>query len=336
MNNDTILKVNELKTYFYLPNGSTIKAVDGISFGVHKGEIFGVVGESGSGKSVTARSIMRMVESPGKIIAGDIWFNGKNIVGISDKEIEKIRGTEISIIFQDPSMSLNPLFTIGKQFADTIVAHEKNIDKNSIKERIINCLSIVGVPDAKNAYDKYACNFSIGFIQRIAIALAIVLNPILIIADEPTTALGITIQAQILKVLQDIQKKFQTSMIFITHDFGVISQIATKVMVMYAGKCVEYSDKLSLLTKPKHPYTVGLIKSVPLVERDRSTPLFVIPGFPPDLSKLANGCPYYPRCEYGKSKCMKETPTLCEVEPGHLCACHFPLKESDNIINFGD
>jgi oligopeptide/dipeptide ABC transporter ATP-binding protein len=208
---------------------------------------------------------------------------------------------------------------------DTMLAHFPKMNKREMKDKIMTFLHMVGIPDPNISYFKYPCDFSEGFIQRIAIALAIILNPNLIIADEPTTALGITIQAQILEVLQDIQHKLNTSMMFITHDFGVVSQKADNILVMYAGRCVEYSDKKSVLLKSYHPYTRGLIQSVPLIERDRSEPLTLIPGFPPNLANLEEGCLFYSRCNYHKPKCKRVRPELIEIEKDHSCACFFPL-----------
>ncbi len=319
--NKLLLDVEDLKTYFFLEGGRILKAVDGISFRVNRGETLGIVGESGSGKSVTARSILRVVEPPGKIVGGKIRFDGEDLLSISD--MGKIRGKRISMVFQDPGAALDPLFTVGNQYVETITANLKCSHAIAI-ERSIKSMKEVGVPDPAAALQQYPMEFSAGMIQRLMIGLAISCDPDLILADEPTTTLGVTIQAQILHTLAKTQKELGMAMILITHDFGVISQMADDIMVMYAGKCMEYSDKHTMLVKPKHPYTIGLINSVPSIENETISRLKEIPGFPPDMLNLKPGCPFAPRCDRAKKECQIEMPHLEEIEPDHWIACYFP------------
>jgi ABC-type dipeptide/oligopeptide/nickel transport system ATPase component len=286
--NDILLTVKDLRTHFFLAGGNVLKAVDGVSFSVHRGQTLGIVGESGSGKSVTARSILRVVESPGKIVSGQIIFDGIDLLSLAD--MKDIRGKRISMIFQDPGTALDPLFKVGDQYIETITSNLK-INRNQAQVKALEAMKAVGVPDPSSALEQYPMEFSAGMIQRLMIGLAISCDPDLILADEPTTTLGVTIQAQILKTLSDIQRKLGMSMILITHDFGVISQMADQIMVMYAGKCMEYCNKETLLSYPRHPYTVGLIRSVPSIEREKIERLQVIPGFPPDMLNLPAGCP---------------------------------------------
>jgi oligopeptide transport system ATP-binding protein len=319
--NNILVDVEDLKTYFFLEGGRILKAVDGISFKVNRGETLGIVGESGSGKSVTARSILRVVEPPGKIVGGKIIFEGEDLLSISD--MGKIRGKRISMVFQDPGAALDPLFTVGNQYVETITANLKCSHPVAI-ERAIKSMKAVGVPDPVSTLKQYPMEFSAGMIQRLMIGLAISCDPDLILADEPTTTLGVTIQAQILQTLVKTQQELGMAMILITHDFGVISQMANDIMVMYAGKCMEYSDKKTMLVKPKHPYTIGLINSVPSIENETISRLKEIPGFPPDMLNLKPGCPFAPRCDRAKEECRLEMPNLEEIEPSHWIACYYP------------
>ncbi|NMC14799.1 MAG: ABC transporter ATP-binding protein [Chloroflexi bacterium] len=319
--NDLLLDVQDLRTYFFLDGGRVLKAVDGVSFKVHRGETLGIVGESGSGKSVTARSILRVVEAPGKIVGGKILFEGQDLLTLSN--MEKIRGKRISMVFQDPGAALDPLFTVGSQYVETITANIKSTHQQAI-DRAIKSMKAVGVPDPTSALHQYPMEFSAGMIQRLMIGLAISCDPSLILADEPTTTLGVTIQAQILRTLANTQKELCMAMILITHDFGVISQMADDIMVMYGGKCMEYSDKNTMLVKPRHPYTLGLIHSVPSIEKETISRLKEIPGFPPDMLNLPPGCPFAPRCERAKEQCHIEVPPLEEIENKHWIACYYP------------
>jgi oligopeptide/dipeptide ABC transporter ATP-binding protein len=320
--NGPLLRVDGLRTYFFLDNGRVLKAVDGVSFQVDRGRTLGIVGESGSGKSVTARSILRIVERPGRIVAGKVMFDGTDLLSLSD--MGPIRGKRISMVFQDPGTALDPLFRVGDQFLETIQVNLK-LSANEARSRAIEAMAAVGVPDPPSALDQYPMDFSAGMIQRLMIGLAISCYPDLILADEPTTTLGVTIQAQILETLADIQQKFAMAIILITHDFGVISEMADDIYVMYAGTCMEFGTKAALLLRPRHPYTVGLINSVPSIEADRVDRLRTIPGFPPDMLNLPQGCPFAPRCERASTECLSAKPAMSEAEPGHWVACYHPV-----------
>lgn len=327
---DRLLTVKNLKTYFYTASG-VVKAVDGVSFTLDKGKTLGIVGESGSGKSVTASSIMRLIpQPPGKIVDGEIIFEDKNILEMSKNELLDLRGKDIAMIFQDPMTALNPVFTIGSQIKEAILAH-RDIPKKEAKKLAIDSLKLVGIPDAESRYDSYPYEFSGGMRQRVMIAMAIVCNPKLLIADEPTTALDVTIQAQVLDLMKNLQKQFNTSILIITHDIGVIWEIADYVMVMYAGKTVEYTDTINLYKNPKHPYTWGLLDSIPKRNSIKNEPLNTIKGNPPDLRTTGVGCNFASRCPYAKEYCKKNEPELIEVEENHFVACHFQTKGSQLV-----
>ncbi|MGE5678378.1 MAG: ABC transporter ATP-binding protein [Pseudomonadota bacterium] len=323
---EVLLEVKDLKTYFHMPSGKVVKAVDGVSFSLKRGSVLGIIGESGSGKSVTSRSIMRIVDNPGKIEGGEIVFKGQDILKIPDSKMAKIRGSQISLIFQDPTTSFNPYTTIGEQLTEAYLVHKK-ASKDEIRQRCIEVLKLVGISNHEEIMKKYPCEFSAGFRQRIFIAMSMIFNPDLLIADEPTTSLGITIQAEIIEALIEVKEKIGNSVIIITHDFGVVSQFSDDIFVMYAGRCVEYSPKKQLLLYPRHPYTVGLIRSVPLLEVRKTKRLKSIPGFPPDMVNLPKGCAFAPRCEYAQKICHEEQPVLREVEKGRMVACHNPLMD---------
>ncbi len=324
--NERLLEVNNLQTYFYTSSG-VVKAVDGVSFSLKKGQTLGIVGESGSGKSVTASSIMRLVPSPpGKIAGGEIIFDGKDILKLSRKELLNVRGRDIAMIFQDPMTALNPVFTIGKQISEAILVHRK-ISKDDAKKLTIQALETVGISDAESRYKNYPFEFSGGMRQRAMIAMAIVCNPKLLIADEPTTALDVTIQAQVLELMKNLQKELNTSILIITHDLGVIWEMADYVMVMYAGKTVEYTDMINLYKNPKHPYTWGLLDSIPKRNSEKNEPLNTIEGNPPDLRNTGVGCNFAGRCPYAKDICSKKQPPLIELETNHFVACHFQTKK---------
>jgi oligopeptide/dipeptide ABC transporter ATP-binding protein len=315
-----------LQTYFYTSSG-VVKAVDGVSFSLKKGQTLGIVGESGSGKSVTASSIVRLVPSPpGKIAGGEIIFDGKDILKLSRKELLNVRGRDIAMIFQDPMTALNPVFTIGKQISEAILVHRK-ISKDDAKKLTIQALETVGISDAESRYKNYPFEFSGGMRQRAMIAMAIVCNPKLLIADEPTTALDVTIQAQVLELMKNLQKELNTSILIITHDLGVIWEMADYVMVMYAGKTVEYTDMINLYKNPKHPYTWGLLDSIPKRNSEKNEPLNTIEGNPPDLRNTGVGCNFAGRCPYAKDICSKKQPPLIELETNHFVACHFQTKK---------
>lgn len=330
-----LLEVKDLKTHFYTASG-VVKAVDGVSFSIDKGKTLGIVGESGSGKSVTASSIMGLIPSPpGKICGGEILFEGKDLLKCEKDELLDIRGKDIAMIFQDPMTALNPVFTVGSQISEAILAHQK-LSKEEAKNLAINALETVGIPDAKSRYKCYPYEFSGGMRQRAVIAMGIVCNPKLLIADEPTTALDVTIQAQILELMKNLQNKLDTSILIITHDLGVIWEITDYVMVMYAGRTVEYADTITLYDRAKHPYIWGLLDSVPNLEDDKDKVLNAIKGNPPDLRTTGEGCNFAGRCPYAQGICKKKQPELLEVEPNHFVACHFQTFDTSLEKRRGD
>ncbi|UII57543.1 ABC transporter ATP-binding protein [Cytobacillus spongiae] len=313
-----LLEVRNLKTYFY-NDGTETPAVDGVSFELKRGETLGIVGESGSGKSITSLSILQLVPKPhGKIVDGEIVFKGRNLIGLSEKEIRKIRGNEISMIFQEPMTSLNPVYTIGNQIAEVMILHQK-LSKNQAKEKVIDILKTVGIPNAEKRIDQYPHQLSGGMRQRVMIAMALACNPDLLIADEPTTALDVTTQAQILELMNDLKKKTNTSILFITHDLGVIADSAEKVAVMYLGRVVEYTDVETFFEDPKHPYSKGLITSIPsLTNRvERLTP---IQGQVPRPSDVTEGCRFAGRCKEARALCVAEEPPLLSIDD-HKTRC---------------
>ena len=315
-----LLEVKDLKTYFFTHEG-TVKAVDGINLKVNKGETLGLVGESGCGKSVTALSIMRLIPSPpGKVVGGKIHFEGKNLLELSEKEMRKIRGRKISMIFQEPMTSLDPMFTIGDEIAEVIKLHQ-GLNKDEARKKAIESLRIVGMPDPEKRINEYPHELSGGMRQRAMIAMALSCNPALLIADEPTTALDVTIQAQILRLIDELRKKFGTSVLLITHDLGVIAETCDNVAVMYAGHIVEHTDVNTLFRDPLHPYTKGLMKSIPRLDIDAER-LEIIRGLVPNLLNMPPGCPFHPRCDFCSEVCTKELPKLIETEKNHLVRCH--------------
>ena len=320
--NETILDVKGLKTYFYTEDG-VVKAVDGVDFSVKKGEVLGLVGESGCGKSVSSFSILRLVSPPGRITGGEIIFEGKDILKLSKDEMVKMRGDRISMIFQQPQSSLNPVFRVGDQVAEVLMIH-KGMKKKEAWDRAVELLTQVGIPDPAKKAESFPHEMSGGQAQRVMIAMALALSPKLLIADEPTTALDVTIQAQILHLIQDLREKTDTAVILITHDLGIIAEMADRVAVMYAGEIVEYADAEPVFAHPLHPYTQGLIGSIPVLGKvvDR---LEVIPGLVPNLIDLPAGCRFAPRCvlreKFGLTICEQQKPDLVEVEPDHKVRC---------------
>ncbi|ELK40966.1 oligopeptide ABC transporter ATP-binding protein [Brevibacillus agri BAB-2500] len=311
--------MQDLAVYFY--SSGVVKAVNGVSFDLKQGETIGIVGESGSGKSVTSTAILGLIPSPpGKIERGSILFEGKELTKLSQAEMRKIRGNEISMIFQDPMTSLNPVFTVGNQIMEVIRLHQQ-LDKKAARERAIEMLKLVGIPEPEKRLEQYPHEFSGGMRQRVMIAIALACNPKLLIADEPTTALDVTVQAQILDLMKKLQDDLQTSIIMITHDLGVVWESCQKVLVMYAGNTVEYATVEDLYQNPLHPYTWGLLDSQ--IKSDTAGKLPSIPGNPPDLREDIAGCYFAPRCPYAKDKCLSERPPLVEAGPNHLVACHF-------------
>ena len=316
----TLLEIKNLKTHFFTHEG-TVKAVDGVSFKINQGETLGIVGESGSGKSVTALSVMRLIpHPPGKIVGGEIYFEGKDLLKLDDKEIRKMRGKKISMIFQEPMTSLDPVFTIGHEIGEVIQLHQ-GLNKEEVRKKSMEILKIVGMPDVEKRIDNYPHELSGGMRQRVMIAMALSCNPTLLIADEPTTALDVTIQAQILRLINDLKDKFGASVMLITHDLGVIAEMCDNVAVMYAGNIVEYTDVYTLFNNPLHPYTKGLNKSMPRMNVEAEH-LDAIPGTVPNLLDLPSGCPFHPRCNLSFKKCVEEMPELIEIENSHLVRCH--------------
>jgi oligopeptide transport system ATP-binding protein len=317
-NNSIILSVKDLQTHFY-GDGSVVKAVDKVSFELKKGETLGIVGESGSGKSVTNLSILRLIPyPPGKIVGGQVLFDNKDLMKLSEKELRSIRGKRIAMIFQDPMTSLNPFMSIGAQLKEITELHE-GLSSSQSRKKAIEMLELVGIPDAPRRIDDYPHQFSGGMRQRVMIAMALSCKPELLIADEPTTALDVTIQAQILELIKDLKEKIGTSIILITHDLGIVAGMADNVAVMYAGKIVEYAPTKDLFSKPHHPYTKGLLRSVPDPSSEKER-LFQISGLPPDLSNLPKGCPFFPRCDKVKNECQ-EPPLIKQLNENHYSAC---------------
>jgi peptide/nickel transport system ATP-binding protein/oligopeptide transport system ATP-binding protein len=317
---EELLKIEGLNTYFFTHEG-TVKAVNNINLILKKGETLGLVGESGCGKSVTAYSIMRLIPSPpGKIVDGKIIFEGKNLLELDEKEMRKIRGKKISMIFQEPMTSLDPMFTIGDEISEVIRLHQ-GLNKEESMKKAIESLKTVGMPDPEKRIKEYPHELSGGMRQRAMIAMALSCNPALLIADEPTTALDVTIQAQILRLIEDLKKKFEASIIMITHDLGVIAETCDNVAVMYAGYIVEQTSVNYLFMKPLHPYTKGLLKSIPRLDIDKER-LDIIKGIVPNLLDLPTGCPFHPRCDLCFDKCKKELPELLEIKKNHLVRCH--------------
>jgi oligopeptide/dipeptide ABC transporter ATP-binding protein len=313
-----LLEVSNLRTYFYTEAG-VVKAVDGMSLDVGKSEAVGLVGESGSGKSVTAQSILRIVPPPGRIVEGSIKFHETDIMQKSDDEMRMLRGSEIAVIFQDPTSSLNPVYTVERQLTDIIMLHQ-DITKREAIEKAESLLTQVGISEPVKRMRAYPHELSGGMRQRVAIARALSCEPSLLLADEPTTSLDVTIQAQVLELLKQLQVEYEMSMIMITHDMGIIADLTSRVTVAYAGKVMEFADTRSVFTNPKHPYTEALLKAVPSIRRTGA--LEVIPGNIPNLIEPPMGCVFHPRCKYAKEICAREIPSLEEVDSGHFVACH--------------
>ncbi|MCC5909455.1 MAG: ABC transporter ATP-binding protein [Clostridiaceae bacterium] len=314
---ENLLEIKGL-TIRYTTEEGTVKAVENMSVEIAKGETLGIVGETGAGKTTTALGIMQLIPNPpGKIEGGEIIFEGENLIGKSAAQLRKIRGNKISMIFQDPMTSLNPVMTVGEQIAEVIQLHEKKSAKESmIKAQ--DMLETVGIPGDR--YKDYPHQFSGGMRQRVVIAIALACNPQLLIADEPTTALDVTIQAQVLNLMKKLKEEFETSMIMITHDLGIVAEICDKVAIMYAGNVVEYTDRDTLFTSPKHPYTLGLFNSIPNIEEDEDK-LKPIKGLMPDPTDLPSGCPFHPRCPKATPECAERTPNPVAVKDGHVVSC---------------
>ncbi len=327
-----LLEINNLSTYFFTQDG-VVKAVDDISYGLEEGEVLGVVGESGCGKSVHALSIMRLVPSPpGRTVSGEVVFEGENLLTMDGAEMRNIRGNRIAMVFQEPMTSLNPVLTIGRQLTETLELHQ-DMSGQQARTRAAELLQTVGLSDAARRLGDYPHQFSGGMRQRVMIAMALSCNPRLIIADEPTTALDVTIQAQILELMQELARDFGTAMIIITHNLGVVARYADNVNVMYAGRIIETGTAQEIYHNPKHPYTLALLNSVPRLDASERIRLDAIAGLPPDLVNLPEGCSFAPRCKYVFEQCLDETPMLVEAAQGHNSACwrHRELRELSGI-----
>jgi len=319
---DHLLEVDDLKMYFHTRDG-VVKAVDGVSYTLDAGETLGVVGESGSGKSVTALTMLGLIPMPpGRVEGGDVRFKGRSLLKMKADELRSIRGNEIAMIFQDPMTSLNPVYRIGRQIAEPVRTH-KGASKAQARERAIELLSLVGIPHPEKRVDDYPHQFSGGMRQRAMIAMALACNPDILIADEPTTALDVTIQAQILELMQEIQDRTNSAIIMITHDLGVVADMADRVLVMYGGKPVEYGTLDEVFTSPLHPYTWGLMDSIPSHGMTEKCELCPIKGQPPSLINVPSGCAFHPRCPYAKDVCLTRGPEFRNVRSGHGAACHF-------------
>jgi oligopeptide/dipeptide ABC transporter ATP-binding protein len=316
---EKLIEVKDLKIDFMI-EGVPRRIIDNISFEIYRGEVLGVVGESGSGKTVTAKSILRLLPNPpGKIVGGEILFDGTDILQMDMDSLMKIRGNAISMIFQEPMSSLNPVFTCGDQIKEGVRLHQ-NMDNKAARQKAIDLLKMVGIPMPEQRIDSYPHELSGGMRQRIMIAMALICSPQLLIADEPTTALDPTIQAQILDLIRKVQKEIGMSVMYITHDLGVVAETCDRVMVMYAGQIVEKADVAELFTKPGHPYTQGLLKAIPRLNTKRER-LYVIKGMVPHFADMPVGCSFHPRCPYADNQCVEQKPTLREIKEGHLAAC---------------
>lgn len=325
MEDNILIKVENLETHFFLEEG-VLKALNDVSFHINKGETLGVVGESGCGKSLTALSIMRLVQSPpGKIVGGKIIFEGEDLLQKSKREMRKIRGRKIAMVFQEPMTSLNPVLTVGFQINETLRIH-RGLSKQQAKDKTIEMLKVVNMPLPEQRYNEYPHQLSGGMRQRVMIAMALACNPSLLICDEPTTALDVTVQAQILKLINDLKKRLDMSVMMITHDLGVVSEMADRVIIMYAGRIVEESDGKSIFSKPLHPYTEALLKSVPKTNTENEE-LYMIKGMVPNLLEEHRGCLFAPRCDFARDMCLKEEPKLISYKDGRKVRCHKYSKE---------
>ena len=326
MENKHLIDIEDLRVSFFTPGGE-VQAVRGVSWFLNEGEALGIVGESGSGKSVSAYAIMRLLQSPGRVIGGTIRFNGVDMLSLSESDMRHIRGNDIAMIFQDPMTSLNPVYTVGDQLREPLKLHLNMKGKEATK-RAEELLAMVGIPDPKRRLKQYPFEFSGGMRQRVMIAMALACEPKLLIADEPTTALDVTIQAQILEIMKDLKKRCCMSIVLITHDLGIVSDICDKIIIMYSGEIMEYGPIETLFANPKHPYTIGLIRSLPKIDQKEGEPLTPIEGSPVDLMHPPAGCPFAPRCEQCMKVCLTEKPPYFEMEPNHFTACwlHYDRK----------
>jgi oligopeptide transport system ATP-binding protein len=322
-----LLEVKGLKTRFFTEDG-VVHAVNGISYDLEEGDALGIVGESGCGKSVSVLSVMRLIpEPPGKIVGGEVFFEGRDMLKMDPEEVRKVRGNKIAMVFQDPMTSLNPVLTIGRQIDEALELH-MGMDKHQARERTVELLEMVGIPEAANRADDYPHQFSGGMRQRVMIAMALSCNPRILIADEPTTALDVTIQAQIVELVKRLRDDIGMTTVWITHDLGVVAGLAEKLIVMYAGYIVERASVKDVYGDPRHPYTIGLLGSLPRLDETRKRRLYSMRGLPPDLIDLQPGCPFAPRCDYVIDRCREETPPLKPVALGHEIACWVDVRSS--------
>ncbi len=324
---ENLLEVKDLKVTFFTPAGE-VKAVDGISYSIKENEVMGVVGESGSGKSVEAYSIMGLLQNPGKIVGGSVTFEGEDLLAYTEAQRREFRGNKASMIFQNPMTCLNPVYTIGDQLMEALTCHDKSISKEEARRRAIEMLELVGINNADKRVDQYPHEFSGGMRQRAMIAMALICHPKLLIADEPTTALDVTIQAQILELMKDLQKKTGMAIIFITHNLGVVAEICDKVSVMYAGHIMEQGKVDDIFYSPAHPYTQGLLRSMPNLDDEKGKKLIPIEGTPVDLLDPPKGCAFGPRCEHCMKVCLTKQPPLMEVGDQHYSACWLHVMEA--------
>ena len=327
----TLLEVENMQTQFFTSAG-TVKAVDGISYVVDEGETVAIVGESGCGKSVSALSILRLIpDPPGRIVGGRVLLQGNDLLTLPDKDIRRVRGRDIAMVFQEPMTSLNPVLTVGRQLTESMI-HHMAMDEKKAQARAVELLGMVGISEPERRLLQYPHHFSGGMRQRVMIAMALSCEPKLIIADEPTTALDVTIQAQILELMKDLPKRLGVALVIITHNLGVVARYADRVNVMYAGKIVERGLAADVYGNPKHPYTIGLLASVPRIDQRRGERLIPIEGQPPDLTTLDDGCAFRPRCRFAVARCNDAIPTLETVGEGHLSACW----ESSNLVSLSE
>ena len=321
-----LLEVQDLRVSFFTPAGE-VKAVGGISYDLNYDEVMGIVGESGSGKSVEAYSIIGLLQSPGKVIGGSITFEGQDVLAKTKEEMTDFRGREVAMIFQNPMTCLNPVYTVGNQLIEALRAQDKSISKEDASKRAMEMLELVGINNVAKRMKQYPHEFSGGMRQRVMIAMGLICHPKLLIADEPTTALDVTIQAQILELMKDLQKKTHMGIIFITHNLGVVAEICDKVSVMYAGKIVEQGPVNDIFYRPSHPYTVGLLRSMPRVDAESYERLIPIEGTPVDMLNPPEGCPFAPRCEHCMKICLKQMPPYVEIGEDHRSACWLRVQE---------
>ena len=315
---EPLLDVRDLRTHFFSRAG-VVRAVDGVSFRLDRGEILGLVGESGCGKSVSSLSLMRLVDQPGRIVSGEIVFEGRNLLALSKEEMRRLRGNRLAMIFQEPMSSMNPVFTTGSQIAEAILVHAR-VSRGAAKERTLRLMRLVGIPDPERRFRQFPHQFSGGMLQRMMVAMALACNPSLLIADEPVTALDVTIQAQILDLIKALRDQTGASILLITHDMGVVAETCDRVAVMYLGKIVEMGPLASIFEAPKHPYTVGLFASIPRLEETVEW-LQPIPGTVPSPLNLPTGCRFYSRCPHAMPRCAETEPPTVELAPGHEVAC---------------